>query len=192
MKKIIFSVLAMLLSCSGLLAQGEVQSSEPGLAQEQTSKRAMSVFAEAGGAGLNILSFNFDTRFNKTPDGLGGRIGFSYLTLGGVSLTTVPLSVNYLLGKNSKYFEIGIGATAAFASADRTTTKYLFDGSEKEEEKSLFKASRLTGTLTIGYRKQPVDGGFMYGLGFTPIFGKFDGKFYFIPYFPYLQLGYTF
>ena len=86
------------------------------------SRRSKSLFVEAGGSGVSILSANIDFRFIKGQhDGLGMRIG-----IGGessksdpiigegeikTSLFTVPLEVNYIFGKKRFSFEIGYSLT---------------------------------------------------------------------------------
>src|SRR5437868_11847729 len=83
---------------------------------------AKTVYAEIGGPGL--ASANFDMRFTKTENGAGFRIGVGGFTVSDdfdnsrVSLITVPIGLNYLLGKDGKnYFEIGAGFTYVNASS---------------------------------------------------------------------------
>ena len=73
---------------------------------------AKAIFFELGGPG--IASINFDTRFAKKEDGIGGRFGFGGISFNffgdeeGVFL--FPLGLNYLIGKDNKnYFELGAG-----------------------------------------------------------------------------------
>jgi hypothetical protein len=61
--------------------------------------------------------------------------------VGSISVTLVPVMVNYLSGKNHK-FEVGAGPVFIFASAD-------FD------ELGSFSGSGVGGTATFGYRYQP-------------------------------------
>jgi hypothetical protein len=90
----------------------------------------------------------------------------------------VPLQLNYLLGKNDKYFEIGAGATyASFNSGSD------FLGFKSTPSSS----SQLFGTMTFGYRYQPVDGGFNFRASFNPIIYSSN----FTPFFG-ISFGYTF
>lgn len=143
----------------------------PASAQENRTpeKRAQNVFAEIGGQGL-LFTANYDTRFKAARNGLGGRIGVGYLAFDGDHVTTFPLSLNYLLGKDKHFFEIGLGAT--LGNAD------IFDDSE----------SQVFGTMSFTYRVQPVDSGFSFRAGITPVFNS-D---FFMPYFGGLSIGYTF
>jgi hypothetical protein len=147
------------------------------------SQSAKSIYFELGGPGL--ASFNFDTRFSKREDGIGGRIGF-----GGFSLSSTfnngsgstdenatvlffPLGVNYILGKNNKdYFELGAGVTPVFASTTSSDDNF----------------SSTFGHFLFGYRMQPKNGGFTFRAFINPVFGEFG----FIPYYGGVSFGYKF
>ena len=156
MKQILFTVLFCGIICS-LSAQ----------------TAAKSIFFELGGPGL--ASFNFDTRFAKKEDGLGGRIGVGGFKIEGESLVAVPVGLNYLLGKDEKhYFEIGGGAS------------FISYHSEFYDDEGTFETS--FGYLNFGYRVQPKDGGFLFRAAIVPIFNK-NG---FIPYYAGISFGYKF
>ncbi|MDR3693305.1 hypothetical protein [Mucilaginibacter sp.] len=139
--------------------------------------RAQNVYIELGGPGL-LFSANYDTRFSQRRDGLGGRIGLGFIASGGASVVTVPFQLNYLLGKKDKYFEIGLGAT--YASFNSGSNFLSFDTTPVT-------SNTVLGTMTFGYRYQPVDGGFNFRASFNPIFDSSN----FVPYFG-LSFGYTF
>lgn len=164
-------LLAIFLLLSVTLVFAQDKSSNDS-ADSQAINRAQSVYFEILGPGVTY-SFNYDTRFQNTLDGLGGRIGFGLIVVDGSSLVTVPAMINYLLGDKGKYFELGLGATYINFGDD----DFLVD-----EE------SDVIGTMVFGYRSQPVDRGFMFRAGFAPIISQGS----FIPYYPYLSLGYTF
>lgn len=124
-------------------------------APEEIDHPARAIYAEAFGNSL-IWSLTYDTRFGPSRDGLGGRAGIGFLSFGNqTSYLTVPVMVNYLLGKNENFFELGLGGII-YVSDDR----FLFPSE-----------STVIGTLTIGYRYQPVKGGLMAKVAVTPIFG---------------------
>ena len=127
---------------------------------------------EIGGPGL--ASANFDMRFTKTENGPGFRVGVGAFSIGGVSAVTVPIGLNYLIGKNKNYFELGAGYTYLNLSATKKTTTKNFNES--------------FGNLTIGYRYAPIKSGFFFKAELTPVF---SGNF-FIPYFGGLGFGYKF
>ncbi|HEX8609309.1 MAG TPA: hypothetical protein VF679_11770 [Pedobacter sp.] len=164
MKKILLTTwLLLTLTCVKLAAQ-EV-------------KRAQNVFIELGGQGLTFTA-NYDSRFGNRRDGLGGRAGIGYFAVDGDRVTTIPLSLNYLLGKGNKFFEIGLGATIATLNI-QSGDGFLFDDGTSEG---------IVGTMSFAYRVQPIDSGFSFRVGITPIFNKEN----FIPYFGGISLGYTF
>ncbi|WKK59806.1 hypothetical protein [Sphingobacterium sp. BN32] len=144
---------------------------------QEESKRKQGVFFEILGTGLTY-SFNYDTRFQNRPDGLGARVGVSYYAIDGDKLFTLPVGLNYLLGKNGHYFELGAGAT--LISGEEEDGEILFIDSESN--------TTVMGNLVFGYRKQPLDGGFLFRAGFAPVITKKD----FIPYWPYVSFGYSF
>lgn len=138
--------------------------------------RAQSVYFELFGPGLTF-SANYDTRFSQKRDGLGARAGIGFLAAGGTSFLSVPVQINYLLGKTDKYLEIGAGATytsytgSGFFSFDNTTTT----------------TQKVLGTMTFGYRYQPIDGGFNFRASFNPLFDSST----FYPFVGF-SFGYTF
>jgi len=129
-------------------------------------------FAEVGGPGV-LFSANVDTRFKKTNLGWGGRAGIGFVTeyeqfydptFGYTgdrrrSVLTVPVQVNYIFGKsNSPHtFEAGAGITAMSKKIDPFNSFY--------EDSPTY----LFGTFSFMYRRQPVNGGFTWRLGFTPL-----------------------
>ncbi len=172
MKKKLYPVLILflLLSATTLVPQAIAQNDD-----EDDEVATQSIFFELLGAG-GIYSFNYDTRFQDRPDGVGARIGLSYLATDEDAVFSIPVMLNYLLGKNGNYFEVGLGAT--YINVD-----FEFLGGENESaEQTVF------GTMTFGYRLQPVDGGFQFRAGVAPIFTREV----FIPYWPYLSFGYAF
>jgi len=126
-------------------------------------------YTELGGPGV-IMSAHFDGRFNSNSRlGLGYRLGagfgvgrFDSGDFKNVRRTyySVPAGLNYVFGKpkSSSTFEVGAGVT------------YL------TREVSLFnldveKPGNVIGFVTFMFRRMPVDGGFSFRVGFTPIIG---------------------
>lgn len=141
------------------------------------AQNAKTAYVELGGPGL--MSANFDMRFTKEPGGFGGRIGIGGFSINDfderVSLLTVPVGINYLLGKDGKnYFEVGAGFT------------YMHVGARNDTESSTLESS--FGNLTFGYRHSPLNGGFMFKAEITPIFNKYG----FLPYYGGVGFGYVF
>lgn len=136
--------------------------------------RAKSIFLEMGGPSFK-LSVNYDTRFGNRVDGWGGRAGIGYMSSDGYRELVIPLQVNYLLGKNDKFLELGAGASYLTAS------DYLDYGRFLGHLKSTVAAS-----ATVGYRYQK-KGGCIAGIAFTPLYNGYR-------FFPFggFTLGYTF
>jgi hypothetical protein len=168
----------MKLSKIILLAFGSVAFLiKPSTAQTADLPRAQNVFVELGGPGL-LFSANYDTRFENKRDGIGGRIGAGYLAADGTSIFTLPVQANYLLGKDGKYFEIGLGATYIGLSDDYDDDEFL----------SFDNTSAFIGTMTFGYRYQPIGGGFNFRASINPIFNESA----FVPYFAGISFGDSF
>lgn len=150
------SLLLFLFSVSCILtlkAQEEREEPQPPTAN------ASNVYAEFGGAGV-IYSINYDGRFGKTDRGLGFRIGAGGFYADGEGYYMIPVGLNYLIGSNGKYFELGGGAAfgnfnEAF-SADPDLNK-----------------SKVVGHLVFAFRKQAFrHRGVIFRAGFTPIFSS--------------------
>lgn len=170
------------------------------LAQE-TKLPTNSVYLELGGAGLPY-SFNYDFRFDKTRmDSWGMRVGLGGYTTTDESFFSAPIMVNRLFGKGPHYFEIGGGFT--FFAFDNSDDYYCLDGffdangnyvcsSYSSDYYSFILdvdgSPSVMGTLNFGYRKVPVDGGFMWKVNLNPIFNN-NG---FWPLYAGIGFGYAF
>jgi hypothetical protein len=132
------------------------------------------LFAELGGPGLAI-SINYDARFGDEKDGLGFRVGMGYFFSSGNTVFTVPVQVNYLIGSNGKYIELGAGTTFLNSTGDNTDGTFIFD-----------RVRGLVGTATVGIRFEP-EKSLNFRVGFVPIF--YDEG---VIYAGGLSLGYTF
>lgn len=138
------------------------------------------VFIEIFGQG-GLATFNYDRRFTKSSDGPGFRIGAGYVNVGNFEGYTIPVSLNYLIGKDSKYFEIGMGLTYGRIG--------LIDAYDNEP--------RIASTMFVGFRFQPPDGGFNLRAGLSPFFGNIkkegeENEVFFIPYYAGISFGYSF
>ncbi len=139
-----------------------------------------SFFAEAGGPGI-AFSANLDRRFKPGRLGWGGRIGLGFVSAyedtfdpitgyyqGGdlKSAITTPVQLNYIFGKeNSAHtFEVGGG----FTYVTKKLTIMNFDNYYRNRDRR----SNLFGTFSFMYRRQPVNGGFSWRIGFSPLVAK--------------------
>lgn len=162
--------------------------------ESSTAKAVKQFFTEAGGPGI-LFSANFDSRFKSSGRmgwgfraGLGftlvgqekeivqpgGNIYYSYRTR---SVATLPVGINYLFGKpeSANMFEVGAGVTVLTRKAS------ILNYND-------YKEGNFLGHFDFMYRRQPIDGGFSWRIGFTPIINT-DGDI-----FPLgaVGLGYTF
>ncbi|HEY4336631.1 MAG TPA: hypothetical protein VGM89_12055 [Puia sp.] len=148
-----------------------------------TDRPPQLIYGELGGAGL-VFSVNYDARFQKRPDGLGWRLGVGYSFTTDPTFITVPFQLNYLVGRNGHYFEVGAGVTYVDVSQIDPNDYYsIFSGSDASNQKR----SLLLGTMSFGYRSQPLHGGFNFRGGLIPIFGAGGAGLSF-----YISLGYNF
>lgn len=136
------------------------------------------LFLELGGPGLAV-SLNYDQRLSCEcgKEGWGYRVGMGYFGDGGNTVFTIPLQINYLLGINGKYLELGGGTTFLNSTGDNKGKTFIFD-----------RVTGFVGTATIGFRYEP-EKSLNLRLAFVPIFaGQGEG----IIYAGGLSAGYTF
>lgn len=161
MRNYLLVIISFLFSTS-LLAQ----ESEPVPEVSTTS-----FYAELGGPGI-LFSANLDKRFTKSRLGIGGRIGIGFVTADEqkydpnngwyeyemVSVLTVPVQLNYIFGKGTSphTFEVGAGLTYVGKKLDIIN---FYDD----------RKANLFGTVSFMYRRQPIEGGFTWRAGFTPL-----------------------
>lgn len=162
-----------------------------------------SVFVELGGSGL-AYSFNYDFRFDSTRiDSWGMRVGAGAYSNNGDSFYSLPVLVNKLYGKGGHYFELGLGMT--FFGINNKINTYCASGyydpsgfyvcvnqTVVDEDINFILpvdgSPSLMGTMNLGYRRIPVDGGFTWRATLTPIFNN-NG---FWPLFAGVGFGYAF
>jgi len=121
------------------------------------------IYAEIFGRGIFLSAAYERLLFETTPHniGLSAGVGFwAEVEIGGTGQNeggvTIPIYANYLYGGNDK-LELGIGITFA----PNISTYQFYDEFTSEWMVTTF----------IGYRYQPTDGGFLFRVGYAPIFG---------------------
>jgi len=145
----------------------------PGFRKNITNSQGRnSFYAEFGGPGI-LFSANIDRRIKPSSEGWGFRGGLGFVTADEVetvngidyynptSAMTALAQLNYVFGKRDSpgAFEVGAGATYV--------TKELEFMNFYDDKKSNF-----FGTFSFMYRRQPLNGGFSWRAGFTPLFAK--------------------
>lgn len=163
MRKPIFSLTLIALAFS---ITSFAQSSAPA----EADKTEKLFYAEFGGANV-LFGANFDWRFKKnTRTGLGARVGLGFTVYDKeiqnsnswdyetTTIATIPLGLNYVFGKpnSPSMFEVGAGATVLMPKA----SVYRYDDD---------KEGNLIGHFSFMYRRVPIEGGFSWRIGFTPI-----------------------
>ena len=165
MKFLLFLSVAMALAFS---AGAQSAASENKTVPGQTS-----FFAELGGPGI-LFSANIDRRFKPSNLGWGGRIGVGFVTAdeevpistGGyeynmASVITIPVQVNYIFGKTTSPHTLEAGAGLTFVGKKLDIMNFYNS-----------KKSNVFGTFSFMYRRQPVDGGFSWRIGFSPLVAR--------------------
>jgi hypothetical protein len=141
------------------------------------------VYAELLGAG-GLASVNFDYRLGKNPEGFGLRTGIGYFQWNNSSLVTFPVIVNYLVGKNGKYLDLGLGARFGYET--------MVDKEPPSPDQKFEEGFRIGAPiLNIGYRYQPLEGGFNFRIGFSPYMNIYKNALPDLFWMPHLSLGYT-
>ena len=155
------SVIAIVVAISWGIATPNAQAQEALSRSRDLNFARNSIFLEILGNGL-LYSLNYD---HKIFNHLSARIGGMYLGVSEdisderVSLLLVPLMANYLVGSGSSRLEIGAGLTLGSVGGNIDAAGGDFD-----------EGGIAAFTSTIGYRLQPTDGGFLFRIGFTPVF----------------------
>ncbi len=143
------------------IIQGEVSAQSNSTEDIVTAPNA--IFWEFAGQGI-VLSANYDRMlFDTTPHNIAIRVGigfwaeisYSFFNGGETEVresgVTIPVNASYLFGGNHK-FELGLGFTYAPGITYSGFSDWMI-------------------TALIGYRYQPIDGGFLIRAGVVPIFG---------------------
>jgi hypothetical protein len=148
----------------------------PNIKSTSTDISQQSLFLEVAGPS-GITAINYEKRFGANPYSFGLRVGLGLLpvnrntaingqvTNNSFIFVSVPVGVNYLIGGNQKYLELGVSATYATARLDQVLNFNDNDNQTSVQANTFFNP-------TIGYRYQPDEGGFQFRIGYAPLFGK--------------------
>lgn len=171
-------------------------------------RQQRSIYLELFGAS-NTIGISYDARIKRnSPWGYRVGVGYAYSSSSsflfdnssstrGVSL---PLEVNYLLGKKRNMLELGVGTNLGFYRANYSYREFSY---EQEDDLVILVPKEMVEVsedsfgyylyATLGYRFQAKNG-FQFRMGVSPSFNFADShgierapKLY-----PYLSLGYSF
>lgn len=138
-----------------------------------------SVFVEFGGVS-GFYSVNYDRRFGSEPSGFGGRLTLGRLAFKNSEVLTFYSGATYLIGSNGKYLELGGGPIIGYSKTTGDQHSFLADPSTDTEIIVFL-------NLQAGYRYQPVNGGFNFRAGISPV--GFQGI---MKPWPYISFGFGF
>ena len=169
----------LLLLFIGTLVAGATfaQTENNNLTQPDFDGYHKNIFVEGFGANL-LVGVNYDMRLNKgRMDGLGFRAGIGGGALSGTDsygepahfgLITMPLELNYLIGKKRSSLLTGVGILPIYASVQGNGTI------KATGEKAFIDANGFGfgGYLSLGYRFQPLRNGFMFQINWNPLITK--------------------
>ncbi len=140
--------------------------------------QAPQLYAELGGP--SVAGLNFDTRFSKKENGIGGRIGFGGFSIDGSGVLFVPVGINYLVGKpdSKNFLELGVNLTYVSATDE---------GEEADTDNNL---ADTWGSLTLGYRYQPKGSGVTFRVSVNPVISFKNEVLW--PFYGGISVGYKF
>jgi hypothetical protein len=174
MRNLLFAALLLNLFNNAIAQKNNIES-------EKTSAGRSSFIAEGGGAGI-AFSANFDTRFANSRLGWGGRVGVGFVSAWAdyydpvlmmwtdddqESAITFPVQLNYVFGKKNSPHTFEAGAGCTYVSKKLNILNFSSYYNSNSDRRTQF-----FGTFAFMYRRQPVNGGFSWRAGFTPIFAK--------------------
>jgi len=125
-----------------------------------TDRPPQAVYFQFGGSGP-LLSVNYDRRFGKKVNGVGFTAGIGFFKVDQVSIFSIPVSLNYLIGRRSSFLEVAAGTTFITATAFN-----FYDENERSA------GSGFIHHINLGYRYQPSAGGFFFRGGISPLFAQ--------------------
>jgi len=155
------------------------------------SSPRQNIFVELGGNGI-AFNVMYERRLNNQSDGVGFKAGIGGFSGNYEKVFTLPVGVNWLLTKdNMHFFEAGLGVTFLhyedaydYWCPGGNCNPFPIDvvGLSIEQKNSVY------GHLTLGYRRQPKNGGITWGAALTPHFNQ-NG---FWPVWVGFKFGYSF
>lgn len=130
-----------------------------------------SIYVEFLGSSV-LAGVSFDMRLNKgRNDGIGLRAGIGGISFsnqdGSVGLVTLPIEFNHIVGQRHGGFETGIGVLPVYGTISGMTPDNKYVSSEG--------VTVAGGYLTLGYRYQPINSGFMFQIHWNPMMLRGSG-----------------
>ncbi|GAB4093402.1 hypothetical protein [Flaviaesturariibacter terrae] len=144
----------------------------------QPGRRTQVAYVEVLGAG-GVNSINYDTRISTGGrNGWGVRAGIGYWKVPTISyyadtlrqgLISLPLMVNYLVGRRTNFLELGLGVTYFLCKPE-----HPYEGPKDQYtiQEVGARIPSVLGSFMIGFRHVPLKRGFVYGFTLNPLVGK--------------------
>ena len=130
--------------------------------QDTVLYKRNAIYFELLGQG-GLYSINYDVRLTQNLSLRAGITSWQIgVLVGKFRFTAFPVMLNYLSGKRDSHLELGVGLMPAHFSFEGTGTYSLFNAASSGS------SNAIIGTATVGYRYQPLDGGFVFRIGLTP------------------------
>ena len=176
MNRIIISIFIFFISIQICQAQTTNNSLSDSI-QTVNQQNKNAIYLSVGGPAAGYYSLNYERRIGKQ---LWALTGFTYgppvvtNILLSESAVSVPLGINKLLGKESKFFEVGLGSTLYFSDID---TSFDLFGEDKNANNNIAPDFNIFLTGSFNYRYQPVGEHFIFKIGFSPVFVLSTGDF---------------
>jgi hypothetical protein len=145
---------------------GPVSSESSEMQQPQPAHNAL--YVEGIGAGL-LYSINYE-RFVK--DNLSVRVGFSswsFSFLDHYDFVGIPVMANYLIGSGSSKLNLGLGFEYIRIKYTGTFSGAMANIFSNDATVPTQTVSGVVLIGSLGYRYQPIDGGFHFQAGVVPI-----------------------
>jgi hypothetical protein len=143
-----------------------------------TYRKSINVDLLGGGLTANL---SFDMRLKKgVQDGIGFRAGIGGFSMNNLittdaegnrgvsnfSLVTIPLEVNYLIGKRRSAFETGVGILNYYSTSNGAIIKQNTNNVVTYDAKGFDFGAVY---LKLGYRFQPLKNGVTFNVAYTPL-----------------------
>ena len=115
---------------------------------------------------------HYDMRFKKDqPNGFGFKAGLGGFSLGRIArirnvedgLLSMPVQLNYIIGKKRHGLELGLGVLPAFATLDNTELQF---GNERIAVQDF---EMIGSVATIGYKFQPQKTGLAFAFNWNTV-----------------------
>lgn len=154
----LLTLIILLISIPATAKEPAAQVEESNAVDIEAARNA--AYVELGGPGI-FYSLNYERFFGESWSVRWGLSGFGLIedgTRDAMTIFVVPITGQYLFFEGSHHLELGGGIHTGFAHSDLN----------EYEDSDVFGLVAIVGSL--GYRYQPMDGGFVFRATFSPMY----------------------